>query len=44
MNGLGNNIITDTKYKPKYRLVYFTENDGKKFFLENKLYGICIIS
>ena len=44
MDELGNNIITDTKYKPKYRCGYFTENNEKKFFVEIELFGIWELS
>lgn len=39
---LGNNIIKDTKYKPKYRYGYFTDSstEERKFFLEIELFGI----
>jgi hypothetical protein len=38
MDELGNNIITDTTFKPKYRCGYFTENEEKKFVLEIELF------
>ena len=38
MDELGNNIITDTTFKPKYRCGYFTENEEKKFALEIELF------
>ena len=46
MDELGNNIIKDTKFKPKYRYGYFTDSstEEKKFFLEIELFGIWIIS
>ena len=44
MDELGNNIIADTNYKPKYRCGYFTENDEKKFFVEIELFGIWELS
>ena len=39
---LGNKIIRETKYKPKYRYGYFTDSstEEKKFFLEIELFGI----
>ena len=39
---LGNNIITDTIFKPKYRYGFYFDKDNKeyKFFLEIELYGI----
>ena len=42
MDELGNNIIKDTKFKPKYRYGYFTDSstEEKKFFLEIELFGI----
>ena len=46
MDELGNNIIKDTKFKPKYRYGYFTDSstEEKKFFLEIELFGIWVIS
>ena len=43
---LGNNIIKDTKYIPKYRYGYFTDSlsEERKFFLEIELFGIWEIS
>jgi hypothetical protein len=40
MDELGNNIIKDTKFKPKYRYGYFTDSstEEKKFFLEIELF------
>ena len=37
MDELGNNIIKDTKFKPKYRYGYFTDSstEEKKFFFRN---------
>ena len=41
MDELGNNIIRDTKFKPKYRYGYFSDSstEEKKFFLEIELFG-----
>ena len=43
---LGNNIIKDTKFKPKYRYGYFSDSstEEKKFFLEIELFGIWKLS
>ena len=39
---LGNNIITETTYKPKYRYGFYTDKDTKqnKLFVEMELFGI----
>ena len=46
MDGLGNNIIRDTQFKPKYRYGYFTDSstEERKFFIEIELYGIWKLS
>ena len=46
MDELGNNIIRDTHFKPKYRGGYFTDSstEERKFFLEIELYGIWKLS
>ena len=43
---LGNNIIKDTNFKPKYRYGYFSDSstEEKKFFLEIELFGIWKLS
>lgn len=43
---LGNNIIKDTKFIPKYRCGYFRDSstEEKKFFLEIELFGIWKLS
>ena len=42
MDVLGNNIIPESKFKPKYRYGYFIESntEERKFFIEIELFGI----
>lgn len=42
MDVLGNNIIPESKFKPKYRYGYFIDSntEERKFFIEIELFGI----